>query len=191
MKWTRVAIVAAAAVLLSGCTLVKTNPRPISIAPATVPFGLLDPTIPFTNQLTVTFAERTIYFVNPQGQLVGLRRLLPTPHTLAEVLDVMTAGPTSAEASNGIATYVPTVVRINQATLHDGVGYVDVSSVFLSLSPVGRQRAAAQIVMTADAAGATKGVRLTVAQQPYSATLPNGRTVAVLTPTDVSYLVQR
>lgn len=83
MKWTRVAIVAAAAVLLSGCTLVKTNPRPISIAPATVPFGLLDPTIPFTNQLTVTFAERTIYFVNPQGQLVGLRRLLPTPHTLA------------------------------------------------------------------------------------------------------------
>ena len=190
MKWTRIATMVVCAALLSGCSVVRTTAQPKAIKPADVPFGLLDPTIPFTNQLTVTFAERTIYFVNEQGLLAPQQRLLPTPHTLAQSLNVMTAGPTSAEAADGVVTYVPTVVHINQATLHSGVGYVDLSGVFLSLSLVGRQRAAAQIVMTALAAGATNGVRFTVAQQPYRATLPDGRDVSVLTPSDVNYLVQ-
>jgi len=191
MNWTRLTAIALSATLLGGCTTIKTNAHPVPVTSNSVPFGLLDPTIPFTNQLRVTFAERTIYFVNLAGQLVPLHRLLPTPHTLIESLDVMTAGPSSAEAANGIATYVPTVVKINQASLHKGVGYVDVSPVFLSLSPVGQQRATAQIVMTSLAAGATKGVRLTVAQEPFVANLPNGRHVSVVTPADVSYLVQR
>ncbi len=191
MNWSRLTALATCALLLSGCTVVKTTAHPVAIAPSTVPFGLLDPTIPFTNQLKVTFAERSIYFVNAQGRLVALRRLLPTPHTLNEILNVMAAGPTSAEASDGIGTYVPTVVHINQATLHNGVGYVDLSPVFLALSPVGQQRATAQIVLTAQAAGATKGVRITVAQQPYLAGLPNGRQVSVVTPADVGYLLQR
>jgi len=190
MSWTRIATMAVCAALLSGCSVVKTTAHPTTINRGDVPFGLLDPTIPFTNHLTVTFAERTIYFVNGQGLLAPQQRLLPTPHTLAESLNVMTAGPTSTEAANGVTTYVPTVVHINQATLHNGVGFVDLSGVFLSLSPMGRQRAAAQIAMTALAAGATSGVRLTVAQQPYRSTLPDGHEVSTLTPADVNYLVQ-
>lgn len=181
-QFLRFLVAGVSALVLSGCVLVSTQAQPRVIPAGQVPFGLLHRTIPFTDNASVHFVNETVYLVNYRGALAPRHRLTPAPATLFEVLAAMAKGPTADEASLGYSTHWPTALTINQASLHHGLGYVDVSPRLAELSINDQRAAVAQLVFTARALGASKGVTITTNQQPYAVPLPGGRWGNVATP---------
>jgi hypothetical protein len=182
------AALAASALVLSSCTLVSTSSSPSLISSAAVPLGLLEPTIPFTDYAQVRWVTRDIYLLNRSRHLEAVARLMTAPPSLLAALYYVTQGPTTVEMAAGVTTLVPPLLVINQATVHDGVALIDVSK-DLSQIPLADQRVAvAQLVFTAAAMGATRGVRLSINQTPYSLKLATGVSVSLITPAQLRYL---
>jgi hypothetical protein len=187
-RLARLGALLAGAMVLSGCTLVSTSTSPTIVNSNDVPLGLLDPTIPFTDFARVIFVERDVYMANKSDKLVAVGRLMTSPPNLTEVLHYVLLGPTAAEQSRGIITQLPSTLVLNQATPQDGVALIDVGSGFRQI-PLSEQRVAvAQLLFSAQQAGITKGIRLSINQTPFNLTLDNGETVSLITPADLAYL---
>lgn len=184
------AAIACSALVLSSCTLVSTSSSPSLISSAAVPLGLLQPTIPFTDYAQVRWVTRDIYLLNRSRHLVAVKRLMTAPPSLLAALYYETQGPTTIEMAAGVTTLIPPLLVINQATILNGVALIDVSK-DLSQIPLADQRVAiGQLVFTAAAMGATRGVEFSINQTPYSLELTTGTSVSLVTPAQLSYLVK-
>jgi len=155
-----------------------------------VPFSLLAPSIPFTNNTRVTFREVSIFFVNRHGVLAPVRRLLSSSDLLLQELVVMTQGPTAIEASEGFTTATPPSLRVNQAIISHGVALIALNQVLRELSPVAQQRVVYQILRTALAAGATRGIEISVNQIPYVYRRPGAVPTRLITLANVGPFVR-
>ena len=181
MKWTRVLAGAVAGVALSGCTLIPATDSPHLIAKRSVPFGLTSATIPYSNEVRVTYSNHLIYLVGARHHLRPVVRLLPSPATLLEVLTVMALGPTASESEHGFTTATPPSVRVNQATIKRGVASIDLNQVLEELSPSEQRAMVAQFVFSALESGAVNGITITMYQEPYTLGI-NGHRVSRFTP---------
>ena len=181
-------ILACSALCLSGCTLVSTSSSPTLVDAGNVPLGLLDPTIPFTDYAKVRWVSQDIYLLDRTGHVVAVPRLMTAPPSLFAVLYYETQGPDPVEQADGITTEVPTTMTVNQATIHDGVALIDVSKPLSQISLDAQRVAVGQLVFAAASMGATKGIRISINQSPYSIRLSTGATVSLITPADVAYL---
>ncbi len=188
----RVGALLVCALAFSGCTLVSTSSSPTLVNPDDVPFGLLDPTIPFTDFAQVHFVTRDVYMIDRTQHVVAVGRLVTSPPTLAEVLHYVPLGPTAAEQARGITTEIPSTLVINQANIPHagGVALIDVSASLQQLVPAARRLAVAQLLFTAEEMGATAGIQISVNQTPFALPLANGTRATVITPADLAYLKQ-
>ncbi len=179
----------AAGLLLSGCTLVPTASAPVVVSPKTVHFGLLGKTIPGTPNGHVTFITQPVYIVDATGHLSPSSRIVPTPPTLASVLQELTLGPTPIEAATGFTSALPRSLVIVQAVVRRHVGYIDLAT---PLNTLTRQRAVlatGQLALTAADVGATRGIEITVAGVVQHSPLPHAGTSEVVTASDYQSLL--
>ena len=184
----RLGILVLSALCLSGCTLVSTSSSPSLINPDNVPLGLLDLTIPFTDHAEVRWVTRDIYLLDPGKRVVAISRSMTAPASLFAVLYYETQGPTPVELANGVTTQVSSSMVINQANIQGGVALIYVNKA-LSQNSLAQQRiAVGQLVFTAAAMGATKGIQLWIDQTPYSLKLADGVSVRLVTPAEMAYL---
>jgi hypothetical protein len=180
---------ALAGLLLAGCTLVPTASAPDVINPKTVHFGLLGKTIPGTINGHVTFITQPVYIVDATGHLSASSRIVPTPPTLASVLQELTLGPTPIEAATGFTSALPRSLVIVQAVVRQHVGYIDLATPLSTLSHQRTILATGQLALTAAAVGATRGIEITVAGVVQRSPLPHGGSAEVVSARDYQSLL--
>ncbi len=182
-------ILVGAGLMLAGCTLVPTARTPVVINPTTVHFGLLGKTIPGTPGGHVTFITQPVYIVDATGHLSPSSRIVPSPPTLASVLQELTLGPTPIEAATGFTSALPRSLVIVQAVVRQHVGYIGLATPLSTLSPRRDILATGQLALTAADVGATRGIEITVAGVVQHSPLPHGGTSDVVTARDYQSLL--
>lgn len=182
-------LVLVGAMALSGCSLIATSKSPVMIPNKSVGFELLNKTIPGTNGARVRFVTQPVYIVDAAGHLAPSSRIVPSPPALASVLRELILGPTDIESAAGYSSALPKNLVVLQATVKDGIGYVDITKSLTTLSPTREILAIGQIVLTAHDVDATKGVEITVDGQPQQLLLPSGRRAIIGSPADYRTLL--
>jgi hypothetical protein len=191
MSRTRVlAVLSVAAVLLSGCGLIPTSAKPVTIPSDQVQLNLLNPRIPGTNGGRVRFNTKPVYFVDASGHLAASSRIVTAPVKLASVLDQLIVGPTNIESSAGYSSDVPSKLIVLQAIIKAKIGYIDISSSLASLGRAKEVLAVGQLVFTSFYAGATGGIEISVAGVSQLSMLPDRTLVRVVTGKDCQALLE-
>lgn len=182
MKRVRVlAVLAIGALLLSGCTLVPTSNSPLVIKRSLVQYSLFSKTIPGTINGRVQFVTQPVYIVDATGHLTPSSRIVPSPPTLNSILHELVIGPTTIESFAGYTSALPKDLVILQATIKNGVGYVDLARPLNTLARRQEVLALGQLVYTARSVGAIGGLEILVAGVAQPLLLPNGHKALVIT----------
>lgn len=182
MKTLRVLLLmVVGAVVLSSCTLVATNATPDRISTSKFAYGLLNQTIPGTNNARVRFITQPVYIVDATGHLTPSSRIVPSPPLLATVIEQLLLGPTAIETSAGYTSALPTDLVLVSANVRDALGYFNFATPLSTLSPRQQLLAVGQLALTAYAAGATRGIIIKVAGVTQRLLMPNGTRASVVT----------
>ena len=100
---------------------------------------------------TPTTSLHAVYFLR-DGLLVELQRLLAAPVFLDAPLNNLLAGPTPAEAENGLESAIPAGTEVvDVQLLRNNVVSIHLNEVFFEVEGAQRVRAVAQLVLTASA----------------------------------------
>jgi spore germination protein GerM len=177
------------ALVLAGCTFVTPNANPVRIPVAKDPYGLFDQTIPGTNNARVRFRTQTVYLVDATRHLTPSSRIVPSPPTLTTVIGQLLLGPTAIETSLGYTSALPTTMVLVSATTRNEVGYFNIATPLSSLSHAQQLLAVGQLVLTAYAAGAARGVVIKVAGVTQSLLMPNGGHATFVSPKNFQSLL--
>jgi hypothetical protein len=169
------------ALLLSGCTLVPTSNSPVVIERSSVGYQLLSKTIPGTINGRVQFVTQPVYIVDATGHLTSSSRIVPSPPTLDSILHELVIGPTTIESFAGYTSALPKNLVILQATIKNGVGYVDLARPLSTLARSQEILALGQMVYTARSVGAIGGLEILVAGVAQPLLMPNGHKALVIT----------
>lgn len=182
------------ALALAGCTLVPTTSSPQLIGARHVPFGLLNRTIPGTNNRQVRFITQPVFIVDPTGHLAPSSRIVPAPPVLASVLRQLIIGPTKIESFAGYTSALPKNLVLLSASFRGRIAYIDLATTLDKL-PRGQQvLAIGQLVLTARDVGVTLGVavtgiEITVAGVVQRSPLPDGSSATFVTTGDFQRLL--
>jgi spore germination protein GerM len=165
------AVVAMVAVAASSAACgVPTNGAPTAIAKGQAPFDVLNPATSTTvnSSAPVVGVSESIFLVAPNQHLFAVSRnlaLTAAPANLAEIVAALLEGPTAAESSVGLQSFLTPGTKVS-ATVAGGIATINFSA---NPIPVGPNQilAIAQVVFTATAAqlGVT-GVAFQIAGQP-------------------------
>lgn len=140
----RVAAVACSIAAVVGCG-VSTEPTPTRIDASDVPYGLLDAaSAPAT---TRAIGPSVAVFLVAEDRLVEVARSVDADATLEDLVAVVADGPTSAEASMGLASALPEG-HVAAVTSTRGVAVVDLRPSFATLGGRDQALAIAQVVVT-------------------------------------------
>ena len=183
------ALIMLGAVMLSGCTLVATNATPVRIAVSQDPYGLFNQTIPGTNNARVRFITQPVYLVDATGHLVTASRIVPSPPTLVTVIGQLLLGPTAIETSAGYTSALPRDMVLVSAKVQNQIGYFNFATPLSSLPHAQQLLAVGQLVLTAFAVGATRGIVVKVAGVTQHLLTPTGARVTLVTQSDVQRLL--
>ena len=100
---------------------------------------------------TPTTSLHAVYFLR-DGRLVELQRPLAAPVFLDAPLNNLLAGPTPAEAENGLESAIPAGTEVvDVQLLRNNVVSIHLNEVFFEVEGAQRVRAVAQLVLTASA----------------------------------------
>lgn len=183
MRRLRVALlVGLGALALAGCTLVAPNAAPQFIAKSKVPFGLLGPTIPGTNDARVRFVTQPVYIIDATGHLAPSSRIVPSPPALTSVIDQLLLGPLPIEASAGYTSALPKDQVLLSASVQGGIGTIDFATTLDALSRSAQILAIGQLVLTAYDVGATRGIMVKAAGVTQHLLTPSGVRTTLITP---------
>jgi len=184
-----VALIGVAALLLTGCTLVAPNGAPQYIARSKVPFGLLDPTIPGTNNARLRFVAQPVYIIDASGHLAPSSRVVPSPPKLSSVIAQLLLGPLPIEASAGYTSALPKGLVLLSADVHHEIGYLDFATTLDGLSRSAQILAVGQLVLTAFDVGATRGVVIRAAGVTQYLLNPSGVRTGLFAPQNFESLL--
>jgi hypothetical protein len=182
-------LVALGALVLSSCTLVSPNAKPVNISKSRVGLQLLSPTIPGTNGARVHFNTQPVYIVDATGELSPSSRIVPTPAVLSTVIQQLLLGPSAIERSVGDSSALPKKLVLVSASIHHQVGYLNFATSLRSLPRAKELLAIGQLVLTADRAGAINGIVIKVAGVVQSLPTPSGKSLSLVTPQDFQSLL--
>ncbi|HEV3268889.1 MAG TPA: GerMN domain-containing protein [Acidimicrobiales bacterium] len=169
-----IALVVLGALVLSGCTFVAPNATPVRIPVSKDPYGLFNQTIPGTNHARVRFKTQPVYLVDATNHLTPSSRIVPSPPTLATVIGQLLLGPTPIETSLGYTSALPTNMVLISANVNNEIGYFNFATPLSSLPRAQQLLAVGQLVLTAYAAGAVRGINVKVAGVTQRLLMPNG-----------------
>lgn len=129
-------MLAATAITVSGCSLLRNASAPRPVAPsqptseAAIPTPTGTPTTSPTPQPTRAIPI-LVYFARGE-KLVVVGRTVPTNAVATEALNALLRGPTPAEKTAGVATQIPTGTVLRGVSVADGTATVDLSKEFES-----------------------------------------------------------
>ncbi len=176
-----VVLVALCAFGAAGCAI-PTQSAPNSIASSKVPFDLLDPHPPTTTTTQPkpsSLVPVKVFFLNSSNQLEPAARVVASPAPLASIITAMLAGPTTAEAANGVLTAIPSDVTVLSTSTQGNVVTVNLNTAFGQITGNDTELAVAQIVSTvATENGLATGVIFEIDGQRTSVPIANGSQVA-------------
>jgi spore germination protein GerM len=182
---------AAVSVLTAACGI-PTGGAPTAINKTNVPFQLLNPgnrdTTGSTLPSAVTVPE-SIFLVAPSQTVVAVRRDVQIPATLSQILGALLEGPTAAESSAGLESFLSATKVQVTATVSGGVATVNFSSNPVQVVGPNQTLAIAQVVYTATEQPGIAGVIIQIAGQPISVPTASGADVSGAV-TRFSYLPQ-
>jgi spore germination protein GerM len=171
----------AAVSLLTAACGIPTGGSPTAINKADVPFQLLNPgnrnSTGSTLPSAVTVPE-SIYLVAPSQTVVAVHRDVEIPATLSEILGALLDGPTEAESSAGLQTFLSATKVQVTATVSGGVATVNFSSNPVQVVGPNQTLAIAQVVYTATEQPGITGVIIQIAGQPISVPTASGADVS-------------
>lgn len=177
----RALLVAASALVLGACTYIGPNHTPIAVAKRDVGYGLMHRYIPGTVRGRVQFVTQPIYLLDAGNHLVPSSRIVPSPVRLDSVLQQLILGPSAIESSAGYTSSLPKGVVLISAKLRNGIAVINFGTRLNGLATTQLLRAEGQLVLTATAANATRGVIIEVAEVRQVLPIPSGRNVSLLT----------
>lgn len=178
------------AVLLPACGL-SPQASPTALDRRAVPYGLLvpAPSVTTTTVAGAPVSPVTLYFEGLDQHLVTVRRLLPSPASIAEALDALAAGPTEGESNRGLVSPASSVGPLVAGPVRKEVVAVYVPLSFESLGGQDQVMAAAQVVYTLTGFPGVRGVVFFVGGQRTQVPNDNGHvTAAPLTRIDYAGL---
>jgi spore germination protein GerM len=160
---------------------IPTNGTPTAIAKTDVPFHLLNPVTPTTVrpiQRPEVTVPATIYLVAPTQHVKAVSREVPVPATLSEILGALLEGPTAAESTFGLQSFLSGSTAQVRATVSGGIATVD----FFSANPVqvvgpDQTLAIAQVVFTATEQPGVTGVVFKIDNRPIDVPTASGAQV--------------
>ncbi len=167
-----VAVLFALTMVATACGI-PTGSSPTPIAKADVPFHLLNPvasTVPTSPEVGV---PETIFLVAPNQHVFAVSRILRLPASLTQVLEALLEGPTQAETSAGLQSFLTPKIAVS-ASLAGDVATVNFSANPSPLVGPDQTLAIAQVVFTATQQPGVAGVVFEIAGQPTDVTTGSG-----------------
>jgi spore germination protein GerM len=172
----RLVLLLVAVTMASTACGIPTGSSPTPIAKADVPFHLLDPVTPATVPTSLPPAvgvPETIYLVAPDQHVVAVTRYLRVPASLTQILGALVEGPTQAESSAGLQSFLTPKITVS-ASLAGDVATVDFSDNPSPLVGPDQTLAIAQVVFTATQQPGVNGVVFEIDGQPTDVTTASG-----------------
>ena len=168
----------ASLVVLVGCG-VPTGGEPSTIAATDVPYGLAEPApapTPTPPPEAVADASRVHWVTAAEALEPRVREVSGSTRRarLADLLDQLAAGPTSAERDEQLSTALPPEIRLRVVGLDEGTATIGVDALAEAPAGVAGRRAVAQVVLTATSVPGVDAVLLELAGEPIEAPLPDG-----------------
>ena len=173
--------VATLAVVAAGCA-VPTQSSPSTMGPSKVPFGLLNRHPPTTTTTTQpkpsSYVSVQVFFLNATNGLTAVQRFVAAPAPLTAVLGALLEGPSTSDPQ-GIATAIPSNVKVLSATTQAGIVTVNMNAAFTAITGNSIEEAVGQIVSTVVVdVGPTTGVLFEIDGQRTSVPIANGSQVS-------------
>lgn len=134
---------------LAGCGL-PANGKVDRVAPADVPFGLLNSSVPPGQTPQPTGPATVVYFVR-DGHLVAADRHVVGGNVPENTVRLLLAGPLPTEAAGRLSSDIPTGTRLVSLDLNESVATVDLTSDFGAVGGSEQVLAVAQLVYTVTA----------------------------------------
>ena len=139
----------AASLALAACG-VPTDRRPVDLARADVPYGLIEPATTSTTALGPKAPVALIQvFLVSGNRLVPVGRTIPSPATLQGAIGSLLAGPTAKDAGAGLRSAINEQTALLGARLDKGRAVIDLSQEFANVGGPSQILAVAQLVFTA------------------------------------------
>jgi spore germination protein GerM len=162
-------VLVAVLVLAGGCGI-DAQGEADRVAPADVPFGLLEEQ-PTTTE-TVSDRTENVYLV-ADDRVVAIERSVPDDVGLSDLLELVVDGPSDTERALGITTAVPegAVASVSSGR---GLAEVDLTAAFGEIRGADQLVALAQIVYTLTAQPGIGGVIFTLDGQDVQVPLGDG-----------------
>jgi len=186
---TAVALVAV--VVLTAACGIPVAGSPSKIARADVPFHLLDPTTAPTTvpDNPVVGAREQIFLVDTSQHVRSVIRDVAPPATLTAIMGALLDGPTSAESSAGLQSFLTGKPADVTASVNGGIATVDFTTNPFQIVGPDQTLAVAQVVYTATAQPGVLGVLFQIDGNPIA--VPTAAGVQVPGPvTDATYAAQ-
>jgi hypothetical protein len=146
---------------------IPTAGGPTAIARSDVPFHLLDPTTTTTapGSPPAVGVPEPIFLVSPTGHLTSVTREIQVPASLGEIVGALFDGPTAAESTAGLQTFLTGTSTGITATVVNGVATVDFHTDPIQVVGPDQTLAIAQVVYTATQQPGVTAVSFEIAGQ--------------------------
>jgi spore germination protein GerM len=158
-----------AGLLLVGCGIAPTA-SPTTVAPRSVPYGLLAP--PTTTTTPAEPSDNVTIYLMGESRLVTVNRAVVAPASIARALAALGRGPTTEEVAEGLDSPISTVTPITFRSLNGSTATVGLPASFAQLGGQEEIVAAAQLVFTVTAFPGVEKVSVLIGGKP--ATIPTG-----------------
>lgn len=161
----RLGLILTAAVVVAACGIPTQN-APSMISREAIPFNLLSPSSPTTTTATippVASVSEPIYLVAPTEHLSPVVRNVAPPANLTQIIGALLEGPTSAESSIGLQTFLAGKASAVVVTVADGIATVNFTTNPVQGVGPSQILAISQVVFTAMAQPAITGVMFQIA----------------------------
>lgn len=168
-RWAAVAAAVVSVALVAGCG-VSAEPDANRIDPDSVPFGLLDVQSTTTEAST---GEPVTIFLLSGDKLLAVPRTLPDDGELADLLELVVAGPTPTEQGLGVTSAVAPGTVASVGT-ERGVAEVDLTESFGEIGSADQLLALAQIVYVLTAQPGIGSVAFTLEGEPIEVPRTDG-----------------
>ncbi len=145
---------------------IPTQDAPSTISRQAIPYNLLSPSSPTTTSATVppvASVSEPIYLVAPTQHLSPVFRNVAPPANLTQVLGALLEGPTSAESSIGLESFLTGKASDVAASVLNGIATVNFTNNPVQVVGPSQILAIAQVVFTTMAQPGITGVLFEIA----------------------------
>ena len=176
MKRKNLLVLCLIALVTSACGI-PTSSQPDVVSKHNVPFHLLSPDSSSTTTTTepaLAYAQENIFLLDNAGKAISVRRDVSVPATLTAVLTALIAGPTSAEASQGITSALPSDLKVISIALVGSTVTLNFNTAFGKINGAAETQAVGQVVLTTTDQPQISAVSFQIDSKPISVPTSSG-----------------